>query len=100
MIYGKIMGAYSTPSPSAANPSVKKFASQANFHVRSDAQIKFLYYPLCVNIYIRKRCLMLVSLLNKRLNEIKKYKLRKILRKSQHIFSNIMLRKLMIRQKK
>ena len=46
--------------PSPANPSAANFASQGNAHVRTDAQIKFLYYPLRVNIYIRKPCLMLV----------------------------------------
>ena len=42
-----------------ANPSAGKFASQGDVHVRTDAQIKFLYYPLHVNTYISKRCLML-----------------------------------------
>ena len=46
--------------PSPANPSAAKFASQGDVHVRTDAQIKFMYYPLRVNICIRKQCLMLV----------------------------------------
>ena len=29
------------------NPAAK-FTSQGHAHVRTDAQIKFLYYPLCV----------------------------------------------------
>ena len=58
VIYGKIRGAYSAPFP--PNPSAANFASQGNVHMRTDAQIKFLYYPLRVNIYIRKRCRMLV----------------------------------------
>ena len=29
-----------------SNPPAAKFASQDNVHVRTDAQIKFLYYPL------------------------------------------------------
>ena len=50
-IYGKISGAYSVPPPpSPANPSAAKFPSQGDFHVRTDAQIKFLYYHLYVNI--------------------------------------------------
>ena len=60
VIYGKIRGAYSAHSPFSPNPSTAKFASQGNVHVRTDAQIKFLYYPLRVNIYIRKRCRILV----------------------------------------
>ena len=48
------------PPPSPTNPSAAKFASQGDVHVRTNAQIKFLYYPLPVNIYIRKRCLVLV----------------------------------------
>ena len=52
VIYGKIRGAYSTP-PSPANPAAAKFASQSDVHVRTNTQIKFLYYPLHVNIYIR-----------------------------------------------
>ena len=60
VIYGKLRGLTATPSPSPENPSAAKFASQGNVHVRNDAQIKFLYYPLRVNIYIRKQCLMLV----------------------------------------
>ena len=31
------------------NPPATKFASQSDVHVRTDAQIKFLYYP---DIYI------------------------------------------------
>ena len=31
------------------NPPATKFASQSDAHVRTDAQIKFLYYP---DIYI------------------------------------------------
>ena len=53
VIYGKIKGAYSARSPLPANPSAAKFTSQGNVHVRTDAQIKFLYYSLQVNIYIR-----------------------------------------------
>ena len=48
------------PLPSPTNPSAAKLASQGNVHVKTNAEIKFLYYPLHVNIYIRKRCLMLV----------------------------------------
>ena len=61
VIYGKTRRAYSALFPSPANPSAAKFASQGDVHVTTDVQIKFLYYPLHVNIYIRKRCLMLVS---------------------------------------
>ena len=62
VIYREIRGAYSGPSlsPSPTNPSSAKFASQGNVHLRTDSQIKFLYYPLRVNIYIRKLCQMLV----------------------------------------
>ena len=35
-------GSYSTP----INPPAAKFASQGDVHVRTDAQIKSLYYPL------------------------------------------------------
>ena len=33
--------------PSPENPSAAKFASQGDVHVRTTAQIKFLYYPVC-----------------------------------------------------
>ena len=59
VIYGKIRGAYNAP-PSPANPAAAKFASQGDVHVKTDTQIKFLHYPLRVNIYIRKRCPILV----------------------------------------
>ena len=60
-IYGKLMEAHRVlPHPFPTNPSAAKFASQGDVHVRTDAQIKFLYYLLRVNIYIRKRCLMFV----------------------------------------
>ena len=53
VIYGKIRRAYSASSPSRSpgNPSAAKVASQGNVHVRTDAQIKFLYYPF-VSTYI------------------------------------------------
>ena len=38
------------PPPSLKNTSAPKFASQGDVHVTTDAQIKFLYYPVCVNI--------------------------------------------------
>ena len=59
-MYDKITVAYSAPYPYPANPSAAKFASQSDVHLRIDAQIKFLYYPLRVNTYIRKRYLMSV----------------------------------------
>ena len=37
-------GAVSAPSP--PTPPAAKFASQGDAHVKTDAQIKFLYYPL------------------------------------------------------
>ena len=47
VIYSKIggftAGAYSTPPP---NPPAAKFASQGDAHVRTNTQIKFMYYPL------------------------------------------------------
>ena len=48
MIYNKIGGGggLTAGSYSAPNPSAAKFASQGDAHVRTDAQIKFLYYPL------------------------------------------------------
>ena len=48
------------PPPSPTIPSAAKFASQGDAHVKTDAQIKFLYYSMRFNIYIRERCLMLV----------------------------------------
>ena len=53
VIYGKIRGVYSAPSPSLSpgNPSAAKVVSQGNVHVRTDVQIKFLYYPF-VSRYI------------------------------------------------
>ena len=62
VIYGKKVELTATPSPSSTNPSAAKFASQGDVHVRTDTQIKFLYYTLRANIYIIKRCLMLVLL--------------------------------------
>ena len=58
MIYSKIgggreggAGAYSRglnspPSPNPPPPPVAKFASQGDAHMRTDAQINFLYYTL------------------------------------------------------
>ena len=43
MIYSKI-GGLTAPLP--PNPPAAMFASQGDAHVRIDAQIKFLYYPL------------------------------------------------------
>ena len=61
VIYSKIRGGLTAPPlPSPANLSATKFASQGDVNVRTDVQIKFLYYTLCVNIYIRKRCVMFV----------------------------------------
>ena len=50
VIYGKIgewltVGTYSAPLPPPNSPAAK-IASQVHAHVRNDAQIKFLYYPL------------------------------------------------------
>ena len=42
------MGAYSEGLQSPPNPRTPKFASQGDAHVRTDTQIKFLYYPLRV----------------------------------------------------
>ena len=40
-------GAVSAPSPpTPPPPPAAKFASQGDAHVKTDAQIKFLYYPL------------------------------------------------------
>ena len=47
----KQRGFTAAPSLSPTNPSAAKFASQGNAHVRTDTQIKFLYYP-CVLTYI------------------------------------------------
>ena len=44
------VGAYSAPLP---NLPAAKFASQCDVHMRTDAQIKFLYYPLYM--YCKKR---------------------------------------------
>ena len=44
-------GAYSAALPPALNPPAAKLASQGDAQVRTDAQIKFLYYPLATPIY-------------------------------------------------
>ena len=60
MIYSKIVGGKGvgwgggvgglqwglTAPPLPTKPPSAKFASQGNAHVRTDAQIQFLYYPL------------------------------------------------------
>ena len=52
-IYCKIRGGLQRPTPpSPANPSAAKFTSQGDGHVRTDAQIKFLHYPLRVNKFL------------------------------------------------
>ena len=40
-----------TPPP---NPPAAKFASQGDVHVRTEAQIKFLYYPVIVPCHTQK----------------------------------------------
>ena len=45
--WGLTAGAVSAPSPPPPPPPpAAKFASQGDAHVKTDAQIKFLYYPL------------------------------------------------------
>ena len=45
--WGLTAGAVSAPSPPTPPPlPAAKFASQGDAHVKTDAQIKFLYYPL------------------------------------------------------
>ena len=47
VIYSKIGGAYTAPFLLPIQiPPAAKFASQGDAHVRSDTQMKFLYYPL------------------------------------------------------
>ena len=61
MIYSKIeggigcegrmdlqQGLIGPPLCSLKKNSAAKFTSQGHAHVRTDAQIEFLYYPLCV----------------------------------------------------
>ena len=43
--WGLQLGALVPPPPPKKNPAAK-FASQSDAHVRTDAQTKFLYYPL------------------------------------------------------
>ena len=55
MIYSKIRGEELTapipPSPSPQRkPPAAKVASQTDAHVKTDAEIKFLYYPLYIYI--------------------------------------------------
>ena len=55
MIYSKIRGEGLTAPPSPLpqrKPPAAKFASQSDAHVKTDAEIKFLYYPLYIYIYI------------------------------------------------
>ena len=42
------------PPPSPTNSSAAKFASQGDVHVKTDTQIKFLYYPMRVNMILEK----------------------------------------------
>ena len=42
-----------SPNPTTQNPPAAKFASQSDAHVRTNAKIKFLYYPLSRNILPR-----------------------------------------------
>ena len=54
MIYSKIRGEGLTAPPSPLpqrKPPAAKFASQSDAHVKTDAEIKFLYYPLYIYIY-------------------------------------------------
>ena len=49
VIYSKIRGGITVPMPPplpAPKPPAVKFTSQSDAHMRTDAQIKFLYYPL------------------------------------------------------
>ena len=44
--WGLTAGAVRAPSPPTPPPPAAKFVSQGDAHVKTDAQIKFLYYPL------------------------------------------------------
>ena len=58
MIYSKIGGSLQRGlTATSSNSPAAKFASQGDAHVRTDAQIKFLYYPMayihaCIYIYM------------------------------------------------
>ena len=56
MSYQQIQ-AYNAPLP--PHPPAVKFTSQDNVHVRTNAQIKFLYYPLLCPV---KQCLIWFNL--------------------------------------
>ena len=43
-----------TTTPPPPNPPAAKFASQGDVHVRTEAQIKFLYYPVIVPCHTQK----------------------------------------------
>ena len=62
VIYSKIGGGGLPPFP---NPPATNFASQGDTHMRNDAQIKFLYYPLQVRkVGFWKDSLILKPILN------------------------------------
>ena len=45
-----VVRSFQHPSPPKKTPAAK-FASQGDAHVRTDAQIKFLYYPLVIKYH-------------------------------------------------
>ena len=47
-------GLAAPPPPPPPNPPAAKFASQGDVHVRTEAQIKFLYYPVIVPCHTQK----------------------------------------------
>ena len=48
-----------TASPPQKKTPAAKFASQGDAHIRTDAQIKFLYYPLVIEYHLYASALLI-----------------------------------------
>ena len=61
--FKKIIEATSTasPTPPTPKPPAANFVSQGDAHMRTEAQIKFLYYPLPMFFYLI--CLIIIDVL-------------------------------------
>ena len=59
VVRGFQLGVTASPPPPQKKPPAAKFASQGDAHVRTDAQIKFLYYSLVIEYHLYASALLI-----------------------------------------
>ena len=59
VVRGFQLGVTASPPPPKKKTPAAKFASQGDAHVRTDAQIKFLYYPLVIEYHLYASALLI-----------------------------------------